>query len=95
MHHRLRRTPVGPAGNNVSRSYLRRLTIPLAPGAPSQLPMATPLVPDEASYGHSCEFPAMNKERKGKEYRCAGAWAAPVLVAGLPLYWKLPKACAS
>lgn len=58
-----------PAGNNISRSYLRRLTIPLARSASSQLAMPTPLVPDEASYGHFCEFPAVNRQRKGKEYR--------------------------
>ncbi|KXZ54273.1 hypothetical protein GPECTOR_5g361 [Gonium pectorale] len=68
-------------GKDISPSWLRRLTIPLAgadgrPVGPSTLAAPTPLIRDESSYGNFVEFPAVNPRYRGLPYRYAYTTAA-------------------
>lgn len=71
--------PLREPSGQVSRSYYKRLTIPLgtqgASGTPATLPAPAPLVSDPAS-NDFCEFPAINPERRGRRYRYAYALSA-------------------
>ncbi|KXZ54301.1 hypothetical protein GPECTOR_5g387 [Gonium pectorale] len=68
-------------GKDISPSWLRRLTIPLAdadgrPVGPSVLATPTPLIRDECSYGNFVEFPIINPMFRGLPYRYAYTTAA-------------------
>mmetsp|Transcript_40285 Transcript_40285/g.89470 ORF Transcript_40285/g.89470 Transcript_40285/m.89470 type:complete len:546 (-) Transcript_40285:771-2408(-) len=64
-------------GEDVSRCWLRRLSIPLgADPAQTTLEAPQPLIRDESSYGHFFEFPSVNPQRRGQKARYVYANAA-------------------